>query len=358
MKLLISLSDQSFIATKSIGIFNVSMGLVRGLLANNKVKELHILGNEECQESLRALGSNKLHIHLAEQAVPSRFGRIIWDQWGVQKAIRAIDPDWCLLPKGFPPYFPRLGRTKLACYVHDFNWEYYQGKSIAKESPFPRHEMIYFSTLGKRALRVADLILTSTQFNKQRFLSYYSKAPVSVVGIGFDEAPLAPPTEAGRDVICYISPYPHKRTDLTLRFLHAWHQQRADRENITLHAIGKLAEGISFPSEHWNNQLRIPYQQLLQLQREKCRVSVYASDYEGFGMPPVESLLQGVAPLASDLPPIRENVPECYLFDNEDEAAFVDRMNRLYDGEIAFHCPSYPNWQEVAEHCIQAMEKA
>ncbi len=356
MKLLVSLTDQSFASTKSIGIFNVSMGLVRGLLACDDVTQLHILGNGECGAQLHALACEKLHLHLADRAVPSRFGRIFWDQCGVQQAIRDIKPDWCLLPKGFPPFFPVLGKTKLACYVHDFNWEYYQGKAIAKESPFPRHEMIYFSALGKRALRVADLVLTSTQFNKSRFLAYQQDAPVAVVGIGFDEPAQPAPEVRGRDILVYVSPYPHKRSDLAIPFLQCWLDQRDDAHQINIHLIGKLPEHIQPQGNAWKSYDRMPFADLQRLQREACRLSVYFSDYEGFGMPPVESLRLGVATLASDIPPIRENIPERFLFDTGKMEHFVQQMNAIYDASQLGDIPRYPTWGEVAQRCVYAMK--
>ncbi len=355
MKLLLSLTDQSFNATKSIGIFNVTMGLVRGFIACDAVDELHLLCNDECGAELAALDSTKLHLHFTAKPVPSRFGRILWDQLGVQQAIRSIDPDWCILPKGFPPYFPTLGRTKLACYVHDFNWEYYEEKAIVKESPFPRHEMIYFSTLGKRALSVADLILTSTQFNRERFLSYNKEAKIAVVGIGFDGTPLPAPETFGKDILVYVSPYPHKRSDLAIPFVQHWLDNRADAEQMRIHLIGKLPEHIQPQGKQWITYDRLPFHELQRILREQCRLSIYFSDYEGFGMPPVESLRLGIPTLASDLPPIKENIPTPYLFNQNSIEDFTQKLNTLYDKPELIDIPSYPDWQTVAQRCAHAM---
>ncbi len=357
MKILVSLTDQSFAATKSIGIFNVSMGLVRGLLACDEVEQLHILGNDECAKQLQALACEKLHLHLMDRPVPTRYGRILWDQYGVQQAIRAIEPDWCLLPKGFPPSCPQRGTPRLACSVHDFNWDYYQGKAIAAESPFPRHEMLYFSTLGKRALRVADLILTSSQFNKQRFLSYDKDARIAVVGIGFDDPVRTPRAQAGRDLLAYVSPYPHKRSDLAIPYLQHWLEQRSDAEQIRIHLVGKLPAHIEPQGETWQHYERMPYAELQSLLRDQCRLSVYFSDYEGFGMPPIESLRLGVATLASDIAPIRENIPERFLFDSGDIQSFVNQMNNIYDKPTLGEIPHYPDWREVAARCVQSMRE-
>ena len=59
MKILLSLTDQSFRATKSVGIFNVSMGLARGLMHCEGVRELHLLGNDECAAQFANLNNGK-----------------------------------------------------------------------------------------------------------------------------------------------------------------------------------------------------------------------------------------------------------------------------------------------------------
>ena len=69
MKLLLALTDQSFTATKSVGIFNVSMGLARGLMQAPGVSELHLLGNNECAAHFTNLPPH-VHLHLADKQKP------------------------------------------------------------------------------------------------------------------------------------------------------------------------------------------------------------------------------------------------------------------------------------------------
>ena len=148
MKIAIVLTDQSFLRTKSMGIFNVSMGLTKGLMQHPEVSELHILGNNECGDTFRDCPPH-VHLHLMDKPVPRRFERVWWDQFGLSAAVRKIKPDWLILPKGFPPLFPCLGKTKLACYVHDVGWEYYEHCTAAERNKaFPPHEYIYFKNLS------------------------------------------------------------------------------------------------------------------------------------------------------------------------------------------------------------------
>lgn len=355
MKIALALTDQSFAATKSVGIFNVSLGLAKGLAQCPEVEELHILGNSECSGHFKDAPS-KVRVHLAGKAVPRRFGRIWWDQVGVCNAIRRIGADWAILPKGFPPFFPSLGHTKLACYVHDVNWEYYMGNTAPGDSPFPRHELLYFRNLGIRALEVADLVLTSTRFNRQRYHSYVPQANVAVVGIGFDGAAQTERPHPGRDILFYVSPFPHKLTTLGIQRLSAWLAQRSDAADIRIHLLGRLPEGTALPSAQWIHHGRMPQEEMERIMHGECRAAAYFSAYEGFGMPPVECLRSGLPCVASALPPIRENIPGRYLFDNASEASFISTLNNVYDAPATADTPAYPTWREVAARCIDAMK--
>ncbi|MBR5886883.1 MAG: glycosyltransferase [Akkermansia sp.] len=358
MKIAVSLSDQSFTRTKSMGIFNVSMGLTRELMQHPDVTELHILGNDECS-SVFADCPPHVHLHLMDKPVPRSFGRVWWDQFGLPAAVRRIAPDWLLLPKGVPPFFPCMGATKIACYVHDVMWEHYEQRPFGdRQKAFPLHEFIYFKNLSLRAMRTADVVLTHTKFNEERIHSYVPQAKISRIGIGFD-APALPNSELkGRDILTYGSTFPHKRLDLTFDRLTKWLNQRPDSADIRIHLVGSIPEGISLPDERWIHHKRIPYTQLCDLLQQQCRMAVYFSDYESYGMPPVECLLNGVPCLASDIPPIRENLPEQYLVPNEDPDAFIHTANNCYDGRLPFTCPTFPDWKKVTNLCIQALKNA
>ncbi len=354
MRVLISLTDQSFRSTKSLGILNVSLGLTRALAGRSDIDELHILGNAEYRSSFAECGPH-VHLHEMERAVPSGWKRVLWDQWGVCRAIRRIAPDWALLPKGFPPFFLPGGRTRTACYVHDINWEYYQ-RLKAGESPFPPRELVYFRTLCLRALRAADLVLTSTRFNVERFQAWAPGVRAVPIGIGF------PPAEKreraqGNDILLYVSPFPHKLTRQAVKWLSRWLETPAARGR-RIHAIGRLPADLkgTLSPERWIEHGRLAAGELKRISSRECGAALYFSAYEGFGMPPVECLLSGVPCLASDLPPIRENVPARYLFSNEKYGEFEAKLNAaLSDRGLPETLPQ-PTWDEVAERCVRAME--
>lgn len=355
MKVLVTLTDQSFFRTKSIGIFNVSMGLTKGLINCPEITELHILGNNECKETFADVPPH-VHVHLTDMPVPRRFKRVWWDQFGLSAAIRKIAPDWAILPKGVPPFFPCLGKTKLACYVHDVMWEHYQQRSASdRKGPFPLHEFIYFSKLSLHAMKISDLVLTSSQFNLQRFKHYCPSCNASVIGIGFDDEPRLTPLCKGTDILFYASPFPHKLSILGIQRIEAWLSQRPDASNIRVHVIGNLPKTVTLPSVQWISHGKVSHAELQHIMQDLCRCAVYFSDYEGYGMPPVECLRAGVPCIASDIPAIRENIPAPYLFSNADEASFIHTANSVFDGSIPFQHTEFPSWQEVTQRCVHAL---
>ena len=359
MKILLSLTDQSFTATKSVGIFNVSMGLARGLMQIPEVSELHLLGNEECADFFTNLPPH-VHLHLLDMPVPRRFKRVWWDQFGLSAAIRRIAPDWALLPKGFAPFFPNLGKTKLACFVHDTSWEYF-GKLPAsqRKGAFPWYELPYFIALSLRTMRISNLVITHSEFNAGRIRHYVPTARVARIGIGFDDQQPAQINRGEKlDILTYASPYPHKCTRETVDYIQSWLDQRTDANNIRVHIVGSLPESLVLPSENWVFYNRMPYPELMHLLRTKCRMAVYISRYESFGMPPVESLLNGVPCIASDFPSIRENIPAQYIFNLDSRPDFIRTANDTYDELNPFLCSDYPTWEEVAQRCVQAMQNA
>lgn len=348
MKILISLRDQSFTRTKSVGIFNVALGLTRGLAQLPEVRELHVLANRECAPLLRDAG-DKVILHGAEDEPPTRFRRVGWDQVGVVRAIRRIAPDWAILPKGVAPQFLWLGRTKLACFLHDLNWEYYLKAAKSGDTPYPVHELMYFRHLHLHTLRCADAVFTSTQFNAERFAAYVPQAKAHVVGLGFDDPAQPMRAARGRDILFYASPYPHKLTALGLQRLEAWWRRRPDRESIGIHLLGGLPQGLSLPPEpQWQHHGRLAPEAMQQLLTEQCCAAVYFSAYEGYGMPPTECLRAGIPCIASDIPAIAEHHPKELLFANDSADSFARALEHACNPALSLSTPAYPTWTEVA----------
>lgn len=318
--LTLSLAELNVATTKSIGIFNYSVDLANQLAAAEGVGRLTLLGNHTL------LGRLRTPPVVHESAIRSKLGRILWDQWGAYAAARRAGNDWLLLPKGFASFL-RPCPVKLAGYIHDIMGEYYHEHYPHYE---PRLEYLYFARCLRAALRTARVLFTNSAFTRSELVRLAGRwnltpPPIVVAGYGFDRETFDPPPKENR-ILLFASKVPHKQTGLALDFLDQWLRRSGFQGQID--CIGIVSEAQRPASPQWNWIGRVPPQQGLEMMR-RSRLVVYVSEYEGFGRPPVEAILNGACPVYSDLPPLREVMRGAgFAFSNASADDFAQAMNR------------------------------
>lgn len=320
----LSMADQSFETGKSIGIFNVSRGLVEHLARRAEVDRLTVFLNR----SLRGLVDlpPPVDVQYHDDAVSSRFSRVVWDQWGVHRAAEKTGNQWLVLAKGFSSFLSRCP-VNLAVIVYDVMPDHYRRTHPAALSKL---ELWYFSRCLFAVFRQARILFTISEFTaaevKHVAAKYKLRCPeVVTMGIGF-ERPVKQVGARENRVLALVSPFPHKCTDLTVRYLERWQRQVGFEGQID--CVGRLPAGVALPRDsRWRLHGRLPdveYRRLL----AKARSVVFMSEYEGFGMPPVEAVMAGVCPVYSDIPATREVMQgSACSFMNHDYESFASAMN-------------------------------
>lgn len=365
LQLCLSLADQNVATTKSIGIYNFSTRLACELVGRPEVARLTVLTNH----TLTRLPPASARVSLAAFDGParSRLRRIVWDQIGVYRAAARACADWLLLPKGFAS-FARRPPLPLAAYVHDIMGEYYRERYPGFE---PRLEYEYFARSLAATLRHARVIFTNTEFTRGEILALARRrgipAPrVVVASYGFDApdaAPVRPPAAKENAVLLFASRVPHKRTDIAVRFLEQWLQ--TSRFDGRINCIGIISDEMrSSMSPAWNWIGRVPPAQGREMIR-RARAVVYVSDYEGFGMPPVEAILEGTCPVYSAIPPICEVMAGAgQSFPNTSADEFSAAMDRALatPGETvaawAKDLLARHNWPEVSRRIVDELGRS
>jgi hypothetical protein len=353
-----SLADQNFYTTKSVGIFNLSVQLLSGLAAHPEVSSLTVLSNATFQNGLRL--PNHVQMQLCDRAIAGRFGRVWWDQWGVYQAARKAGREWLFLPKGFAS-FCRSCPVKLALYVHDTILESYYRENRER----PRSELMYFRRCLSANLRHGRLIFTNSEFTKSEIERVAARAgwpvpPLVNVGIGFDSSP-EPGTSRDNEILVLASPFRHKRTDLAVTFLKGWQEQT--KFDGTVRWVGNFPAGLSLPEfAGWSHAARLPEAEYRRAV-SRARVLVFFSEYEGFGMPPVEAIVQGVCPVYSELPATQEVLAgRGCPFRNDDYESFLQAMKKalqMTPSQIeAWRAGllSRFNWKRVCNRVVEALK--
>lgn len=359
LTLTVALADQRFDRTKSPGIFNVSLGLSRALARSSKLGRLTFLTNSSWQP-VEQTGSGRIVLTQCTTGNVGRFWRLWWDQFGVYQAARQSGNQWLLLPKGFASFL-RGCPVKLVTYVHDTMQEYYR---THYPRGLPLFENFYFHAGFRAAIAQSQVILTNTQFTAGEIQSvakrYGLKTPhIEVIGIGFERTPQTATATRSR-ILILASRWPHKRTDLAIQYLSRWQKERKFPGPVDW--IGQLPANLAFPeTANWHLHNRIAREDMDRFLAE-ARASVYFSDYEGFGMPPVEAAIAGACPVYSDLPATREVMRgRGFCFPNEDYRAFavaLDAALRVPQPDIknwADQLLVQHNWKNVAERVVSIL---
>ncbi len=354
-----SLADQSFQQTKSLGILNVSLGLLHALARRAECSPMTVLANESLKDVLHLPDATRVVWH--DIAVRGKLGRIWWDQAGVYSAARRARNEWLFLPKGFAPFLGRCP-ARLAVFIHDVMQDHYDRHHPAAVSVF---EAAYFRAAFRASLRQAEVIFTPTEFTKREIARVAAEQRLPLprlvcCGEGVTRSANMPAGER-RDLLVLAGQFPHKLTRTAVDYLSRW-QASTDFSEKT-HWVGSLPVGLDLPAlRGWQTHARLPESEFRKLV-SSVRVVLFFSEYEGFGLPPVEAVLAGACPVYSELPATREVMDgRGFAFSNGDYESFAAALNRAlstppeqvarWAGELL----KRHNWSAVADRVITGIQ--
>ncbi len=319
-----SLADQDFKRTKSVGILNLSLHLLRHLASRDDITSLTLLSNRTL--ALEGAISEKINVVDCDSAISGRIARIGWDQWGVYRAATRAGNEWLFLPKGFAPIL-LSPRFRVASYVHDTIHCFYRERY---PSAMPLGELTYFHHCLRATLKHSRVIFTNSEFTRTGLEGVARREglktpPVVVAGIGFED-PAVPWREKRDRILLLASPWPNKRMDLAVDYLERWRQLTGYPGVIDV--VGGTPDGLAKPEgDTWRWLPRLDPAEF-ERRMSEARALVYSSEFEGFGMPPVEAVLRGTCPVFSDIPATREVMSGSgFAFSNDDFDSFTWAMN-------------------------------
>lgn len=356
-----SLADQNFSQTKSVGIFNVSIQLLDNLARNIRFAQLTVLTNSTLDDKLRLPPEIAIQCH--NEAIGSKPGRMFWDQWGVYEAAKNSGNQWLFLPKGFASFL-RPPTFKLAVYIYDAIHDFYR---INYPSVMPWFENKYFTRCLRATLKYSNVIFTDSDFAKaelKRLARSFKLDPPLIItaGIGFTRAKEI--ISRKRNSLLFLtSAWPHKLTERAVSFIERWQRQTGFSGEVKL--VGSLPVGMYLPRlVGWQHHPRLSETRYRQFLAE-AKVLLFFSAYEGFGMPPVEAMINGTCPVFSDLPVTREVMGETgYSFSNDSYESFVQAMDRalsVSETQIKLWAEQLlqrHNWDKVVEKIANGLAQA
>jgi len=352
-----SLAEQCFEQTRSMGLLNLSIGMIESLSRRPEIERITLFSNDTFT-SLNLPEIVKVEIY--NEANGRGLRRIIWDQFTVYSAAVHAGNDWLFMPKGFVSFL-RKCPVKLAAYVPDVIHDFYQR---TYPGDFNRFECKYLQMMLRAALRQAKVIFTCSEFTSSELASLSRRwgiepPPLVAIGTGFEPREKYQGDKPNR-LMVLVSPWKHKRTDLAIDYLQRW----VKGKDWEIDLVGSLPKEINLPPGKWHLHQRLPESEYRKMMA-RSRALINFSEYEGFGMPPVEAILSGTCAVYSDIPASREVLMGLGApFDNNSYESFAKAL------DYALNIPPEQldnwakillekhNWKKGAEKIALAMLKA
>jgi len=246
-------------------------------------------------------------------------------------------------------YTPLRSRAIRATFIHDLMFE---------EHPefFTRSERVYFAGMPWSA-RFADVVLTSTQAEADRIARTRPRLAGKVRAVGlslpgsFAGSTATDPgldLQPGRFLLCVGRLNARKNVNRLIDALRAQDLVSDDFPLVVVGepdglAIAKIDPGdrrFRFVGGVSDGSLRWLY--------EQCRLFVFPSLDEGFGLPVVEAAVCSAPMVLSDIPAFRELAPGAAFFDPHDEASIGAAIRTELAGEPSPPpAVGVPTWSEV-----------
>lgn len=339
LSLTYSISDQDFRTTKSLGILNVSQQVLAHLVQHPELQSLTVLTNLTHGRDTTVSAKARFLMH--NEAIAGRLHRIWWDQWRLYAVARQAGDQWLFLPKGFAS-FVRKCPNKLAVYVHDTILESY----YSTHPGLSAFELAYFRYCLTATIRQARVIFTNSNFTAmevKRAAERRCLKPPKVITIGMGtELRQCEKLPGENRILVLAGAWPHKRTDLAVKYLTQWQAKTGFQGTIDW--VGRLPQEMTLPPyPNWKLHCRLPEPDFRRL-LGRSRALVFFSDYEGFGMPPVEAISHGACPVYSDIAATQEIMAGAgCAFQNDSYESFAAAL------ETALRTPpaQLHNWQEA-----------
>lgn len=298
-------------------------------------------------------------------------GGSLWEQWSYPRALGALRPDVVFAPAYSAPL---TAPAPVVLTIHDVSFyahpEWFSGREGARRR-----------LLTGWSARRAKVVLTDTAFSRGEIVRHIGlpAARVQVIPLGM-RRPAAAATAAAapsrEPIVLYVgSVFERRRVD---RLMAAFDAVADQVPSAQLEIVGENRtrrprldlEALRQQSRHRDRIHLRAYVDDATLAGLYARASVFAflSEYEGFGLTPLEALSAGVPPVLLDTPVARETAgpAACYVPASGDDAAIASAIvtaltNQTVRHDVLEHAPAVLdqyNWTTTAARTLTAIEGA
>ncbi len=286
---------------KSIGIYNVAMGIVRHLGTMNATTkpgntEILILGNKENRKDFEVTGVN--FIEITNYDPRNKIQVILWELFYVSKVCKELKADRVFFPRGYTALTHPIYDIVL---IHDLIPFYYNENF---PGVFNKVENAYIMGRLKQSAKTAKKVITISQASKADIIKYCGVDENKIVVINNAcERVNVNINKSGEPYICAMtSGLPHKNAKGIIDSYAEYCEMAENPINLVVIGLNGTSE-FDIPEDV---RSRITCHKFIKSNDEMYRVMggsevfLFLSLVEGFGLPPIEAMQLGVPVICSN----------------------------------------------------------
>lgn len=298
-------------------------------------------------------------------------GNLYWQNFLLHKAIKEKKFDLLWSPNYYSPVF-YTGRSVIS--MHDVSWR-------ALPDNYTFLNKIIREILSRRSLKKASAVFTLSEFSKKEISNYYSTDPacIKVIHLAIDDS-------FERSGVQFIKDFKYKygiskgpvlgflgsvfKRRNVAKLINSYHFLKKSHPELKLILVGEIydpeVETLLKDESTIIRVKRLPENEIKDFY-SSIDLFVYISEYEGFGLPPLEALKCGTTPLLLKKTSLKEIFPEIALFINEASSielsekidAFLRDKKTISKNILSKfrERENYFNWKRVAEEYIKDIRK-
>lgn len=367
--------DITTLAYQGFGVTNYTYNLIKNLLTIDKINEYHLFYSSfhRSKNALYLDEFKKLGAVVYQYHIPLAILQYFWGKLNV------FPVEW-LIGKVDAFYFsdflrpPLLPGTKGVTTVHDLVWKIYP--------QYHEQRIIDAHTIKlQKTIKYHDAVITDSQSTKNDLIKYYpeisGKKRIHVIypGIGEEFKSINNKNKTEQVLKKYGINYPGNF------LLYVGAVEPRKNLNLSIEVFSQLIKDEKYRNYKfviagkagWKNE--DVFQSIKQLKLEDkvkftgyienedlpflynaTSLTVYLSSYEGFGLPPLESLACGTKVIAGDNSSLRETIDQKFLVDVSDKDKVLEKIKYLLSNKIEINTEEVQekfNWQEVARKFLK-----
>lgn len=283
------------------GTESVARNLIRGFGEYDRQNEYVLFVAQDNRETFQEfLSYDNMREVVCTTVSGVRWKRILWENLHLDKWIRRSEVDVMFIPVYSKPRTRGQG-VPCVCVIYDLQAVHYPQYFSSARRAFFRYAWKYACRTSRKIVTASDYckedLIMHYPFAKDKITTIYAPVASGTSSISFGELGARYGIEPEKYYYCVSSLLPHKNLSTVLKAIAAMKEQGS--------GLKLVLSGVGGDEEEFNERLkalgiedRVVQTGFVSDQErdclyENCKVFLFPSIFEGFGMPPIEAMRRG-----------------------------------------------------------------